>query len=92
MKDLGIIFSTKLIFKNWLSFLKDYTLESNVLFVTSNFFYQKGFVEEFKLVFDCVRIHVLKDVTPNPDISEIKKYINYFRNKKIDSIVALYST
>ena len=89
MKDLGIIFSTKLIFKNWLSFLKDYTLESNVLFVTSNFFYQQGFIEEFKLVFDCERIHVLKDVTPNPDISEIKKYINYFINKKIDSIVAL---
>ena len=89
MKDLEISFSTKLIFNDWLSFLKDSNLESNILFVTSNFFNQKGFIEKFKSVINSFCIHVLKDVSPNPDISEIKNYINYFKDEKINLIVAL---
>ncbi len=61
----------------------------NVILVTSNGFVQRKTVSRIVSSLNCVKIHVIANVSTNPKIEEIEKQFNEIQNLNPDVLIAL---
>ena len=88
MNDLYYI-PNKIICSYWKKALKDNLYNDNCLLVTTPGFKRRGIVDEVSELFERNRLYVHDRIVANPEIHEVAKWIDWYKEKEIKYIIAV---